>query len=611
MILDHATLDFETYYDQDFSLSKLQTDEYILDERFEIIGVSVKPSSDSEIEWFSGTHKHTKEFLQDTLNWKKAIICCQNTNFDGFIATQVLGLKPRMWMDTLGMARMLYPWWPRFGLARLAENLELGVKGRAVQDFKGYGRLDFSPLELQRYGNYCKNDTALTHSLSQLMLPRVPMLEMVLIDMEVRMFTEPQFEGDLERLIAYHKSEVARKEDLLASCAAEDKSDLMSNNKFAALLLEHGIDPPTKVSPKTGKVAFAFAKTDKGLTALLDHPDSDVQALVAARMGVKSTLAETRALRFIHTARRSKLPVYIHHWGAKTTGRQSGGNKMNFLNIPSRGDAKELRRCMVAPPGHKVVVGDSSNIELRVAMVGAGQADVVERLWEGIDEYCVFAGQIYGRKITKADKDERTLGKVAMLSLQYQTGAETFINMVRIMTGRVMTRVEGQKIVSLYRHKYDAIQDFWWHCDKRVLNAICNGDQLQPVDTMGWALTDKEGFSLPGSPGVCYHNLHKGPDGWLYEMSGHDVNLYGGKTVENWAQHLARQIVLWQTALVHQQFPVALSVYDEIVCVVPDNKVDECVEVMEYALAKTPAWCRDEIPLAGEIEVGQNYGEAK
>ena len=40
--MDLITIDFETYYDKDFSLSKLTTEEYIRDPRFEVIGVAVK-----------------------------------------------------------------------------------------------------------------------------------------------------------------------------------------------------------------------------------------------------------------------------------------------------------------------------------------------------------------------------------------------------------------------------------------------------------------------------------------------------------------------------------------------------------------------------------------
>ena len=40
--MDLITIDFETYYDQEYSLSKLTTEEYVRDTRFEVIGVAIK-----------------------------------------------------------------------------------------------------------------------------------------------------------------------------------------------------------------------------------------------------------------------------------------------------------------------------------------------------------------------------------------------------------------------------------------------------------------------------------------------------------------------------------------------------------------------------------------
>lgn len=612
MKIDHATIDFETFYDpaNDYSLSKMQTDEYIFDSRFEIIGVSAKAGNGQPTNWFSGTHAETREFLLDSFDWETTPVCCQNTNFDGFIATQVLGIKPYLWMDTLGMGRMLYPWWKRHGLAAMAKAMAKGEKGHAVQNFAGYTRADFSPAELAAYGVYCINDSELTHDLSQEFLKRVPPQEILMIDMQVRMFTEPQFEGDIDRLLVYHQSEVERKQALVDSCVAEKKT-LMSNPQFADMLRALGVTPPTKISKTTGKRTEAFAKTDKDFTALLEHPDEDVQALVAARMGVKSTIAETRALRFVQTSVRSKLPVFVNHWGAKKTGRLSGGNKMNFLNIPARGAANELRYCMKAPDGYSVVVGDSTGIELRLAMVMAGQTDAVARIRAGEDEYCNFATKLYGRIITPDDGDERDLGKVSMLSLQYQTGVHTFRNMARLR-GIDLSEIEAQKIVDLYRRTYNKVKMMWNYCGRDVLNFIHNKNYLQSVDVEGWFKTNTEGFSLPSHPGVCYHNLHQSKElDWLYNDGKGEVKIYGGKVFENLCQHAARQVVMWQTVMVHRKYPVALSVYDEIVCVVPNSEVAACVAYMEYALSQSPVWCQNKVPLEGKVNYGATYADAK
>lgn len=621
MIKDFATIDFETYYAKDFTLSKLQTDEYILDDRFEIIGVSAKAGRNARTEWYSGTEKHVKEFLQDTIDWENTPVCAHHAHFDGFIASQRLELYPKMWLDTLSMARMHYPWWKSHSLANIAQELGLGQKGRQVHNYTGFRRGDFNKAQLADYGNYCDNDVALTHMLAELLLERTPLLELILIDMTIRMFTEPQLYGDTDRLIKYYEGEVARKENLLNE-ANVDKKDLMSNPKFAKLLEDRFVIPPMKTSKTTGKQTYAFAKSDKNFTALLDHPDEEVQVLVAARLGVKSSIAETRALRFVHTSQRGAMPVYLAHWGAKTTGRLSGGNKMNWQNIPARGTAKELRNCIVAPDGYKVVVGDSSNIELRLAMVMAGQKDQVlkVRAYDALgdaatsDLYCDFSTKLHGRVITKEKKDytERLLGKVAMLSLQYQSGYVTFMEMVRTMAQMAITEKEAKRIVDMYRMTFDKLPEMWNYCGDIILQAIHNGDKMVSVDKEGWFQTTSNGFALLGSPGVVYKNLRKNNEGdWVYDMGRSEVKIYGGKVLENLCQHAGRQIVMWQTAVVNREYPVALSVHDEMVCVVPEDDAEECKRYMERALSLAPKWCRGEIPLAGEVAIGDSYGEAK
>lgn len=613
MIKDFATLDFETYYDSEYSLSKLQTDEYVLDPRFEIMGVSVKPSTSQPTEFFSSYRlEDYREYLRDAIDWKNTPVCAHHTHFDGFICTQKLGLEPKLWMDTVSMARTVRPWLKSYALGAVAEEFGLGHKGGAVHNMKGRTLASLSPQELAAYGDYCQNDTALTHSLAQICLQSgFTFFECVLADLTIRMFTEPTLHGDIPKLVAYHQNELDKKQALMESITA-DKDTLMSNPKFAEALEKLGVQPPTKMSPRTNKVAYAFAKTDKAFKALLEHPNPDVQRLVAARLGVKTTIAETRALRLIEAARRGPLPVYLHHWGAKVTGRLSGGNKMNYQNMPGRGEGKEIRKCLIAPPGYSVVVGDSSNIELRVGMVLAGETEAVARLYRGEDLYCVFATELFGRPITKADKRERMLGKVAMLSLQYGTGAAKFIEMARIIAGESLTEEESQQIVDLYRRTYKKLKSLWYYCGDTVLPAIRGMRLLTPVDVNGWFLTTENGFALPGQPGVCYYDLHKDSTGdWVYTQGRATSYIHGAKVVENLCQHAARQIVMWQTARFARKYPVALSVHDEIVSVVPTEAAEACKAYMLECLSTAPAWCAGQIPLEGEAAIGPSYGEAK
>jgi DNA polymerase len=395
-----------------------------------------------------------------------------------------------------------------------------------------------------------------------------------------------------------------------------DKSELMSNNKFAERLKAHGITPPTKISVKTGKEAFAFAKTDKEFVELQEHDDPNVAALVSARLGAKTTIAETRALRFINMTERGPLPVYLNFWGAKTTGRYSGGNKVNWQNLPARGISAGLRKALRSPEGHTVLVGDSSNIELRTVMALAGQDDVIEKLEGGADMYCDFATRLFNREITKADKAERFLGKTAMLGLQYGAGAVRFQEMVRQAANNIpgvepITLDRSFEIVNLYREVHHEIVDLWKYCQKVVLPDIANGCSMIPVDRKGWFITQKGGFGRPGEPGVVYHDLQYDGDEWTYQMGRQRVRIYGPKVVENLCQHAAMKIVMWQTARINHLHPVRLSVHDEAVCVPRNDQVVAARLHMEESLRLTPKWCRGHIPVDCETEIGPSYGDAK
>lgn len=608
-----VTLDFETYYDKEFSLSKMQTDAYIMDDRFETIMVCVREEGVSKV--FSGCELTIAGKLHAYCDWSEVAVRCHNTLFDGYILAYRYGIRPKMWKDTLAQARMVWPYLPSHSLANIAKHMGLEDKGNAVYNMMGKNLADMNRAELIEYAAYCRQDTRLCEQMGEYLDKFTPALEMKLIDMTIRMFTEPTLVGDHALMTRLLKDEVARKKGLMA-LADLDKEELMSNNKFAERLKAHNVHPPTKISLKTGKTAYAFAKTDKDFIAMQEHEDPNVAALVSARLGAKTTIAETRAQRFIDMTERGPLPVYLNFWGAKTTGRYSGGNKVNWQNLPARGVSAGLRKALRAPEGHTVLVGDSSNIELRVVMSLSGQADALAKLEAGVDMYCDFATALFHRTITKADKAERFLGKTAMLGLQYGAGGPRFQDMVRqasvtISGVQPITLDRAYEIVGLYRERHPEIVALWKHCEKVIIPDIANGCGLTSVDVNGWFITQWDGFGRPGEPGVVYHDLKYDGEEWTYQMGRQRVKIYGAKVVENLCQHAAMKIVMWQTARINQRYPVRLSVHDEAVCVPLSSEITEAKLYMEECLDMTPKWCRGHIPVACEVEVGPSYGDAK
>lgn len=318
--MDLITVDMETFYDREYSLSKLTTEAYIRDPRFEVIGVSVKVN-DNETDWYSGDRPD--RFL-NSIDWSNKAALAHNMAFDGAILSWRFGIKPAFLFDTMSMARPFHANGCGVSLKALAQEYGLQAKGDAVLHALGKRRKDFSPGEMQAYADYCIGDTEITYQLFQILKQKTSPLELHTINTTLRMYTEPMLILDKPRLEAHLVAERERKEKLLAKLGGEQARKLiMSNPKFAELLMALGVDPPTKLSPTTGKITFAFAKNDQDFLALQMHENPRVQTVVAARLGTKSTLEETRTEKFLEMSDRGPLPVPLMYYGAHT-GRFSG-----------------------------------------------------------------------------------------------------------------------------------------------------------------------------------------------------------------------------------------------------------------------------------------------
>lgn len=401
-------IDFETYYATDFSLTRLTMEEYIRDDRFEVIGVAVQKDLE-EPQWFSGTLAETKAWLEQ-FDWSNSFGLAHNAMFDAAILSWIFGIKPMAWLDTLAMARATDGLEVGNSLAKLADRYGVGRKGTEVIDAKGLRRADFPKAQLDQYGEYCKNDASLTYLLFQIMVERFNKHELKLIDLTIKMFSEPVLRLDTPMLEQHLMQVKARKEKLLDACIS-DKDTLMSNPKLADLLVSLGVEPPMKISPANGKETYAFAKSDEGFKALAEYPDERVQAIVAARLGTKSTLEETRTERFINISKRGSMPVPLRYYAAHT-GRWGGDDKLNLQNLPRK---SLLKDAIIAPDGCVLIDADSSQIEARTVAWLAGQTDLTDAFERREDVYKIMASSIYGKAETEITDGERFVGKTTIL----------------------------------------------------------------------------------------------------------------------------------------------------------------------------------------------------
>jgi DNA polymerase len=602
-------LDFETYYDKEFSLSKLTTEEYIRHDNFEVIGVGIKEDG-KDAQWFSGTHDKIKAFL-DNLNLQEHLVLAHNAMFDAAILNWRFNISPRGWLDSLSMARALHTIEVGGSLSALAQYYNLGQKGTEVNLALGKRRTDFTAAELAAYGEYCKNDCELTLELFKILSQGFAQSELRLIDLTIRMFSEPVLQLDTNMLLD-HIHEVQRnKQRLLDAVTMVDKEQLMSNVKFAGTLRALGVEPPTKISPTTGKEAYAFSKTDEAFKALLEHEDVRIQTLASARLGVKSTLEETRTQRFIEISGRGAMPVPLRYYAAHT-GRWGGDDKVNLQNLPRM---SPIKKAILAPDNHVMIDSDSSQIEARTLAWLAGQDDLVEAFDNGEDVYKIMASAIYNKDIKDIAKDERFVGKTTILGAGYGMGAAKF--QAQLKTFRVdMELEECQRIIDVYRSTYPKIATFWKLAGKALEHIQFN--QQSTLGRDGILLIEgNKGIKLPNGLYIKYPNLRKiqkddGSAELVYDTKRGKATIpnriYGGKVTENVCQALARIVIGEQMLMIAKKYKVVMTVHDAVACVVPENEAQSGKEFVEMCMRIRPSWAQ-ELPLNCEAGYGRSYGE--
>jgi DNA polymerase len=586
----------------------MTTEEYVRGDEFEVIGVAVKVN-DEETQWFSGTKDKTRQFLEG-FDWGNSLALAHNSMFDASILTWVFGIKPTAWLDTLSMARAIHTIEVGGSLASLATYYNLGVKGTEVLDAKGKHRLDFAPDELSKYGEYCKNDVELTYALFQELMQEFPTFELKLIDLTIKMFSEPVLWLDAG-VLRHHLDNVQYKKEDLMTWVDADREQIMSNDKFALLLKSLGVVPPRKISATTGKETWAFAKTDEGFKALLEHENEAVQLLAAARLGVKSTLEETRTERFLGIASRGVMPVPLRYYAAHT-GRWGGDDKINMQNL-GRGSA--LKGAICAPTGYQIIDCDSSQIEARTLAWLAGQEDLIEAFENGEDVYKIMASAIYVKEEEDITKDERFVGKTTILGAGYGMGSKKFSSQLKTF-GVEVEEGEASRIVSVYRQTYPCIPALWKEATK-VLDAIVEDGTCEFGREGVLYVEGKKGIRLPNGLYIKYPNLRKqtnedGKDEYVYDTKRGKTTIpnriYGGKVVENVCQALARIIVGEQMLMIARKYKVVMTVHDAVACIVPDSEAQSGQEFVEMAMRMRPKWALG-LPLNCESGIGKTYGE--
>ncbi len=645
-------IDFETAWDKkEYTLSKSTTEEYIRDRRFKAWGMAYKylDKHDAPV-WIP--HAGLPAFF-DSIDWSTTAVLAHNAQFDVAILSWVYGHHPCFIFDSLSIGRALRGVEAGNSLAKLAAEFELPPKGSGVHNSSGY--LDTLPPEVEaELAEYCKHDVVLCEGVFQKLSQRFPTKELRLIDMTIRMFTNPVLKLDPYMLKDAIEDERSKREALLARLNINEK-DLASNEKFALTLRTMGAEPPQKISKTTGEPTFAFAKTDAMFQALVNGDDENISMLCEARLKVKSTLERTRAQRFLDISQRGTLPVPLNYYGAHT-GRYaaSKGSNLNLQNL-KRGSF--LRKSIMAPDGYVLVVADLSQIEPRVLAWLANYKVLLDIFTSGQDPYAAFGAQMFG--IPGLSKEShptlRQSAKNALLGAGYGLGwfsfsaqllagflgapplryDKAFAKQLGVTSGtmsdfmsyepnvakalsipRTCTDEEiivhclaAKAIIDTYREKAAPVKEFWSLCDVFISKGLSEGRGY----THKCLGLGHEHILLPNGMRLWYRDLKGNPDEkgrvqWTYGEQR--KKLYGGKLTENIVQAVARCVMTDGMLRIQKRYPCVLTVHDEAVVLVPEDEADIAEPWVLEQMVAEPRYMPG-IPLAAETGVGKRYGEAK
>jgi DNA polymerase len=650
-------LDFETSWGRGVKLGfSCQTnEEYVRDPRFKAWGLSWKwLGSDEPAVWV--TRKDLPAFFK-SVDWSRTAVVAQNALFDVSIMCWHYNARPAFIFDTLSMGRAMRGVEVGNSLKKLAETFGLPPKGDGLSPSENI--LDELPANVEAVlADYCCHDTWLCEQIFLRLVKGYPAKELRLVDMTLRMYTNACLELDREMLINALTEEGEKREGLLKKLGIEE-SALASNPKFAEVLSKMGVVPPTKVSKTTGKEAFAFAKNDALFQAMLNGDREDIALLCEARLRVKSTTERTRAQRFLDISGRGTLPVPLSYYGA-ATGRWTAakGSAINMQNL-KRGSF--LRKAIMAPLGHQLVVGDLSQIEPRVLAWLADYEDLLDIFRSGRDAYAAFGAQMFGIPDLSKEShpDLRQSAKSALLGCGYQLGWASFAAQLLVgFLGAPPVRydkafakklgvnaayidrfigwednvkklkaiphtctekellihcVAAKKIIDIYRETSHPVVSFWDMCGKLLEKSLYGGEEV----VYKCITFRKEEIVLPSGMTLKYPNLRNEVDketkqrNWVYGEEGvKPTKLYAGKITNNIVQGTARVVMTDGMLRVDKKYPVVGTVHDELLCVVPDAEVDEATKWVWEMMVKEPSYLPG-IPLNSEVGAHRRYGLAK
>lgn len=642
-------LDFETYYNQEYSLKEMSNIEYVTNPRFEFTGLGYQllntPVGDLEPKFISPDEiNQAIKNLQDKFgfNLEQLTMTGQNFLFDGLILKQKFNIFSPFMIDIVSLsrhqdARMSHK------LEDLAKKYKCKFEKGDIKQFEGLHFKDTTPEQKEKLQLYNYKDVAIESELFQILLPKLsnPQIELLLMQHTLKCYLQPAlqldfgFARELKAKMQKELQQSLEKVDWVLKYQDKQHNTVLKiiRSDLIADILQNELPENEKLPIKMGKKGPIpqLAKQDEGCKYLLEHPNEKVRDLMQARLASKSWNTHIKRLdSLINQAKcqNGKIGMPLWYYGGHT-GRWSGTqsiNPQNFGGVGRRGSGhhsliSQVKKTLQAPPNCDLLIVDLAQIEARLLAWIAGQNDLLEDFRSGKDVYAKFGSQLFKIPIRKPIKTDppllyafleikRGFSKDTILGAGYGMGADKFYEFCLanpilnslIKSGQYNYQfIKG--LIDNYRKTYPEIPKFWNKIEKAFRWVIKYPHEKITVNGLSlWNDHNTVNLQLPSGRILFYPHTSINKTGEILWRWG---KLWGGTITENIIQAVARDILAEAILrLETEKFNVALNRHDDLVCVVPEKDAEQQLQKMINVMCIPPMWGQN-IPITAEGEISK------
>lgn len=323
-----------------------------------------------------------------------------------------------------------------------------------------------------------------------------------------------------------------------------------------------------------------YSSKDDLANALMEYQDLNklMTTYVMPYLGgeiVRTNLGKSKIVEKKSLLINGKAHTNFKAHGAET-GRFSSSDP-NLQNIPSGGDyGKLIRDLFIAPPGHKLVVADYSQIEPRI-IASFSQDPIALEYYRGGKDLYVAIGDVMGV--------ERKVGKMLVLAISYGVGPE------KIARSIGCSEKEAKDLINQFSEEFPDII-------KYKNKVVRMARQISPIP---------------------YVETIFGRRRYLPELKSQDnIQKFRAErqAFNTVIQGSAADLMKLALVRAHSCFTdepnvnVVLTVHDELVTVAREDLAQEAAEAIRESMegVKLP---EIKVPLIADVKIVDKWGEAK